>query len=722
MNLWSKSVTLPFTPAVLLAAVLFIMVSCRQEESPREVVYSCAAYTVTSDSVITPQIRVSGSDIPVMAVKEGDTVPEISFGGSTLLTRLCALGMDYLATTDTAAVDLSTSALCSIWLAGALVSPGESVARLRSMLGDDGLPWMHTGGYEWPIAGGRELWTVAAFETYCAGGDSLWLREVSDVTDRMLSSDLPLAMRPGCGLLQGSVCVPEAVTHALYPRWADAVARYESMSLSVNAIMVGALKRRQTMGEIGGISSISLETTSSGLISAINDYLWMPHRSCYTQYLYGGAWPMQSPAVDNFGQALAVLFRIPTPEMAAALLTHTPMVAGGPSLMMPSSVGTPPFSGGESWPTTQALWALAAAQSGHASALAFATAALIHDSTISGRGSASAAALAMVALRVMAGITLTADAMEFHPVILPAFDGGVHVERLPYRNAILTLDIHGSGSRIARFAIDGVETSDYRVDGALTGSHTVEITLANNRLPIVPVGAVPQTWLLPVPELDWSNQLTARIADSSPSASYHLYLNGVSDDEVSGPQLSLSRFDRLTAINLVAMSNDREGYASKTRFFVPRGALTTLQAEEFAPGGTSMVRGPRLSQRFVETSAGGLARLTLELPEPEATEALIDVCYSNGSGPAESGAACGIRRLTVNGSPCGSLIFPGRGDGWWLSTGYTNMLRASLHSGVNVIEIEADGPGAEVVTLIDYVRIFRLRKFPFPDEKNRTDK
>lgn len=723
MNLWSKSNHISFTPAVLWAAVLFIAaVSCRPDETPRNVVYSCAAYTVTADSVITPQIRVCATDIPQSRDSIAAAMPEISFGSSPLLTRLCALGMDYLAATDTAAVNPSASTLCSLWLAGALVSPSRSVERLKEMVGEEGLPEFSTGGYEWPIAGGRELWTVAAFEAYCAAGDSVWLKEVTDVTDRMLAADIPLAMRPDMGLLRGSLCVPEPVNHALYPRWADAVARYESMSLSVNAIMVGALQRRQTMGELGGISSISLATTSAGIASAVNDRLWMPQRSCYSQYLYGGAFPMQSPSVDNFGQALSVLFRIPPPEMSSALLTHTPMVAGGPSVMVPSSVGTPPFTGAESWPTTQALWALAAAQSGNASALAFATAALIHDSTLGGAGGAASAALTIVALRVMAGITLTAEAMEFHPVILPAFDGGVRVERLPYRDALLTIDIHGSGSRIARFAIDGVETSDYRVDASLRGEHTVEITLANNKLPIDPIPTVSQTWLLPVPELDWSNQLTARIADSSPSSSYRLYLDGVSDDIISGPQVNLSPASRLTAVNLVAVSRDREGYASKTRFFVPLGALTTLQAEEYADGGTSMVKGPRLSQRFVETSARGLSRLTLELLEPEATEALIDVCYSNGSGVAEDGTACGIRRLTVNGTPCGSLIFPGRGDGWWLSTGFSNMLPATLQPGPNIIEIEAEGVGGDVVTLIDYVRIFRLRKFPLPDEKNRPDK
>lgn len=721
MSLWSKSYPLPFTPAVLLAAVLFFAtVACRHEEPPRDVVYACPAYTVTADSVITPQIRVAAADIP-LPEQEGSG-PRISFGSSPLLTRLCALGLDYLAAADTVAAEPSASELCSIWLAGTLVSPARSVERLKAMVGPDGYPRLRTGGYEWPVAGGRELWTVAAFETYCSGGDSAWLREASVVTDRMLSADIPLAMRPDIGLLQGSLFVADPANHALYPRWADAVGRYESMSLSVNAIMVGALQRRQTMGELGGISSIGLAKTSAAIASAVNDHLWMPHRSSYSQYLYGGAFPIQSPAIDNFGQALSVLFHIPTPEMATALLTHTPMVAGGPSTMMPSSVGTPPFTGGESWPATQALWALAAAQSGHASALAFATGALIHDSTVGGPGSAASAALAVVALRAMAGITLTPDAMEFHPVVLPAFDGGVRVERLPYRDALLTIDIRGSGSRIARFAIDGVETSDYRVGSSLRGAHSVEITLANNRLPIEPVATVPQTWLLPVPELDWSNQLTARIADSSPAASYRLYLDGVSDDILTGSQLRVSPPERLTAINLVATSGDREGYASKTRFFVPLGALTTLQAEEFARGGTSMVKGPRLSQRFVETSASGLSRLTLELPEPEATRALIDVCYSNGSGPAESGASCAIRRLIVNGTPCGSLILPGRGDGWWLSTGYSNMLHASLRPGVNVIEIEAEGPGSDVVALIDHVRVFRLRKFPLPNEANRNHK
>lgn len=709
-------------PAVLLAAVLFIMASCRPDVPPREVVYSCAAYTVTSDSVITPRLRISASDLPVASDAGTGVMPEISFGGSALLTRLCGLGMSHLAAADTIDMLSTPANLCGLWLAGALISPSQSVGRLRAMLGADGLPQIESGGYEWPVAGGRGLWSVAALEAYCSGGDSLWLGEAMDVTDRMIALDLHVALRPDVGLLRGSVCVPDPAGQALYPRWADAVGRYESMALSVNAAAVGALQSQAAMHQISGRPADEALAQASAVASAVNDYLWMPHRSCYTQYIYGGAFPQQSPAIDNFGQALAMLFSIPTAEMAGALLAATPMTVGGPSPMVPSPVGTPPFNGSESWPTTQALWALAASRGGNPSAVAFTTAALIHDAAMGSDSGAASAALAVVALRVMAGITLSADAMEFHPVILPAFDGGMRVERLPYRDAMLTLDIRGSGSRIARFAIDGVETSDYRVSSSLSGPHTVEITLANNQLPIENIPTMPQAWLLPVPELDWTSPRSAKIVDPSPSMGYRVFINGVSGKEIQSPVVNIHRPDRFTSITVVAISDAREGYASKPHFFVPRGALTTLQAEEFAPGGTSLIKGPRLSRRFVETSATSRSSLVLQLPEPEPSDVLIDVCYANGSGKAEEGAACAIRSLTVNGAPCGNLIMPGRGDGWWLSTGYSNMLHARLDAGTNIIEIAADGVAADVTALIDNVRIFRLRKFPTPHEKNRTDK
>lgn len=90
------------------------------------------------------------------------------------------------------------------------------------------------------------------------------------------------------------------------------------------------------------------------------------------------------------------------------------------------------------------------------------------------------------------------------------------------------------------------------------------------------------------------------------------------------------------------------------------------------------------------------------------------MCYSNGSGSAPDGSACGVRRLLVNGVDSGTLVMPGKGKGWWLATDMSNTLAVQLRRGENEITVEYDPdlypPGSDAHTLLyDYLQIIRLR-------------
>jgi hypothetical protein len=76
------------------------------------------------------------------------------------------------------------------------------------------------------------------------------------------------------------------------------------------------------------------------------------------------------------------------------------------------------------------------------------------------------------------GLDLTDRGMRFAPD-LPAGWGDVTLENLRYRDATLTIALHGAGTRIRSFTLDGRRVHGNTVPATLDGTHTVEITLTD---------------------------------------------------------------------------------------------------------------------------------------------------------------------------------------------------------------------------------------------------
>lgn len=693
---------------VALIIVATLLGACSEKSSELEPIYSCEKYTVTADSVVAPGYNFGAGD--VAAVQLPESLPRISL--TRLLDRLYDAGVEAMLADTTYN---SPYALLSEWLALPLIDVDEAQRRLDAVIGPDGLPVAESDGYTWPLTNARALWAVAAWEVYCAGGSRQWLEKSCRITAKMLAADSAVAFRRDFNLICGTILDPDPVRRVIYPRWMDATAQFESMCLSNNAAAVAALNAYANMlGELGGESSEQLQADARRrakvIGEAVNRRLWIPEKGYYSQYIYGGQFPLQSPATDNFGQALAIMAGIPIAEMTEMALRRSPMVAGGPSASQPSAVGTQPYGLHESWPAVQTMWAIAAASANQAAPFNFAAASLIAHGA-GGTTTANRIGVATMLLRALAGITLTADRLEFHPFFTRGFASPMKISNLRYRNATLDITISGTGNRIARFAVDSVETPDYFIDAAIAGHHTLDITLANNTPALNDVEIVAQTWLPPVPEVTWPNHRTAEIADFKPSAKYMVYLNGVPYQTTETQSYRAPNVDAATFISFAEIGrHGSEGYIGKPRLLLPRGALTTLQVEEFAEAGTSLVRERRLSQRFVESARGSsAAKIVVEITEPDDRNCIVDLCYANGNGLPSDGNACAIRSLTVNGTPCGTFLLPARGDGWWLSTAFSNTLRCQLRQGINRLEITVpEGYGQPLTVLIDYLRIIRL--------------
>ncbi len=703
MTMYTKLDIITHRVATLIAAIILFS-GCGQPSPTPEAIYTCDDYTVTADSVLCHNMHIGASGIA-----------ETSHEGTRLLTPSELLNRIYSAgaaavTTDT--VMDSPQALLDTWITLPAIDNDAACRKLMAMLGPDSLPSIESEGYTSPLTTSRALWAVAAWEAYCAGAPRTWLETACRITGRMLAADSAVAYRTDLDLMQGSILNPDRGHRVIYPRWMDAAARFESVCLANNAATVIALDAYSKMLAELGHDGSAPAARSREISEAVNTRLWVPDKGYYSQYLYGGRFPLQSQAADNFGQGLAILAGIPTPEMARSALSHTPMVSGGPSVTQPSAVGTPPYAVGESWPATQMLWTLAAAQTQDAAAFNFAATSLIYHAASTERETDMKAAAAML-LRGVAGITFCNDRLEFHPFVTQGFTTPIRIDSLRYRDATLSVAITGTGTRIARFAIDSVETAEYFVPAVLSGKHSVEITLANNTPAMRDIKVSRQSWLQPVPELVWKTPRRAEISDFTPGTQFKVYLNGVPYETTDRPTYTAPEIHAATIMAMTETDpKTPEGYSSKPRVMTPPGTLSTLQVEEFAEPGTTLVRERRLSRRFVESSQTAVRRIVLELPEPADGECLIDLCYANGNGAPADGNACAIRSLTVNSEPCGMFVLPARGDGWWLSTGQSNMLAARLHTGLNVIEITIPDCASDATALIDYLRVLRTTPMP----------
>lgn len=705
----------PTSKFITCLAVAAALTGCAPGHEPDGVIFSGPGVLLTADSVVSGAHTLCTAGLPASP----PAPVQITIGSSPLLTAAARSG---IAITVSAARDsvADASLLMRMAMLDALVSPDSTVARLRAMLGPDSLPRFEAAGTGWPIASGRCLWALAAWQTYCTMGSREWLAEAERITSHILDTDRTLTYHPAQGLLGGSICSPAAHSPVVYPRWMGATERFESMCLANNAAAVGAWRTLAAMRAALGLGAEAVSRAShraDSLASAINDWLWIPSRGYYSEYLYGSPYPMQSPATDNFGQALALLTEVATPEMAASVLTSTPLNAFGPEVTLPSAAGTPPYPADYAAPEVSMLWGAAAASRQAREHLLLSIAALARAAMFPEHSDASLTGLSAITLGCLAGVAPQPDALRFHPAVPRELGAGLTIEGLPWRRATLTVSIAGFGSRIASFAIDSVESPDYFVPDTLTGAHNVHIKLANNALESTPAVIARQQWMPAVPELEFKRPHTAMLSCATTAAGYDVYVNGVMSRQIDQNSFEVKRADVFTQLTAAPLSQaGQAGYAAKPLYFYPPGSLTTLQAEEFAAGGTDLVRGRRTAERFVENSPLTCPTLVVELPEPDSSQCFIDVCYANGSGPARSAAHCAIRMLSVNSVPAGALIMPARGDGWWLSTAMSNTLSATLRPGLNTIAIisPAVGEPGSLPVLIDYIRVVRTRTFTPP--------
>lgn len=624
----------------------------------------------------------------------------------------------------------------SIHLSLAYLDPQRSMNSLRAKVKNDRIVQDTGTGGSWPVSSDRIVWTIAAWEIFKVTGDIEWLKEAYEIIKNTLADDMIVVWDANHKLMHGEQSYLDW-REQTYPKWMQPTDIFESMCLGTNVVFAESFDIMSKMAEILGLDADKekYEMMTDTLDASINSNLWIPNLGHYSEYLYGGIYPIQSQTVDNLGQALSVIFDIASDDMAESIISKTPVNYYGTSSVFPQQPDIKPYHNDAVWPFVQAYWNLAAAKVKNMDAFTTGLGAIYRSAALFGthkelfvssngdyRGTAvnsdaqlwSAAGSAAMIYRTIAGMEFEPDGIKFEPFIPSALSGDKTIKAFRYRNATLDITIKGTGSEIKSFTIDDAEKDNCFFPASESGNHSIVITMADNTLPKQRINRIAQEWMPSIPIVKWNNAHEAVIENHKKGITYNVYINGVMQEHLKSSDFALNSPSNYTLVDFVPVESGKySGFTMKPYEYIPEGSLTMIQAENFAPSGTTLIKEPEKASRFVKISRTKNTHIQFTFNAPEEGIYLIDVRYANGSGPINTENECAIRSLVVNGSYAGPIVMPQRGFEEWLSTGFSNMLAVKLNKGQNTLSIDYLTPqninmSGEINTaLIDYIRIIK---------------
>lgn len=559
-----------------------------------------------------------------------------------------------------------------ICLTGALLDPARSMETLRSMVTDGAI---HRHGY--PLTADKEAWAAAAWEVYCATGSVEWLKEAYKVIYTTYMREVR-TLRADGGLIHGAPSYMTPVKD-YFPAWMTPVDRFQIMASGTNVWHYATLSVMQRMAaQLRLYAEREWETEAAKVRRAINDSFWEPSRSLYGQYMYGDLYPILSPSADNRAGALCIILGIATPEMAQRMMSScVTLPEGVPTIYPPMSGTHPDFS-----PEVQALYGIAAARTGNEDALLRATAALWRLAL----DDQSHAQWPALALHGLFGLSLREDGLAVNPVIPSRLGSHRRLERLNYRDAVLDININGSGDKIASFSLDSVRNDSHIIPADLHGRHTVDIVMSGNRLsentaPVTPTLENP-VQMPSMPRVYWENPTHAKILNYDPATTYEVYVNGILSENLSSENYEVT--DSGTAVvDIVPVAGGQSGLAPRSHVAAPTSAVIHIPATAITPRRPplNLIRNPEIASRYIELAARHNTRLTFYVQAPAEGEYFFNIAYANGS----TGTA--TRTVEVNNAHAGVIVCPDITHNDWITTRTSSTIRMRLRQGVNKLSL-----------------------------------
>ncbi|WP_051950715.1 carbohydrate-binding protein [Actinacidiphila yeochonensis] len=413
------------------------------------------------------------------------------------------------------------------WNAANLLEPDAARNTLWSVVDKDadGQLVVQQDNQQWD----QVIWVTGAWNHYLVTGDRTFLGEAYQASVNTLHARETAASRGAdfgfnttYGLFEGLGFFNDGV--AGYPsppvEGDDALgagagsypAIRSAMMLSTNEVYYEAYvdaadmakSLRRPAAEVRGY-----QAKAAALKKAINTYLWLPKEGRYGYFIHNGD-ALQGQVDDHeegTGLAFALMFGIASPQQAREIVAHTHTSTWGITDTYPTearySEAEPGRHNAMVWPMVQGMWASGLADVGAQVPFAQEVGRLaeladnssgfyeIYNADTGAQsggwqaGTAwgsqpdqtwSATAYLRMIYDGVFGLDFTTSGIGFAPS-LPAGWGDVTLSGISYRQADLTVRLHGAGNVVSGFTVDGRRTDHHSVPADLTGRHTVDITL-----------------------------------------------------------------------------------------------------------------------------------------------------------------------------------------------------------------------------------------------------
>ncbi|KAA3439889.1 Bacterial alpha-L-rhamnosidase [Rufibacter hautae] len=590
-----------------------------------------------------------------------------------------------------------------------------------------------TGG-AYPASSDRIVWAVAAWELYKVTGDQAWLRESYQIIKNTMEDDLKNVYDPKTGLFRGESSFLDW-REQTYPEWMQPVDIYASENLGTNAVFYQANK---ILAEMAGLlqdapAAARYQGIALKVKQGINDYLWMPEKGYYGQYLYGRNYLTLSPKAEALGEALTVLFDIADGGKQRQIVASTPVTPFGITNIYPQIPNIPPYHNNATWPFVQSYWSLAAAKAGNEAALVESMGAIYRPAALwltnkenfvatngdyagtqinSSNMLWSLAGNLSMTYKVLFGMDYRAKSLVFKPVVPQAFGGKRQLTNFKYRKAVLDIEMEGYGDQIQSITIDNQPLPNAEIPANLSGQHQVKIVLANKPFGEGKVNRVAVEFAPAAPTVTFAHA-TLSWSTAEGVKQYLVLKNGQRIEETDKTLFKVNPNEYAEYQVVAVDTKGHESFATEPIAVVPSGKQIIHEAETSLAKATQAYKGFS-GKGFVEISKTKNTAPAFTVSVPESGIYAIDFRYANGEGPINTSNKCAIRTLKQGNNPLGTIVLPQRGTDEWSDWGFTNAVQVKLEKGRHELTLAFDpvneNMNGEVNrAMLDYMRLIKVQ-------------
>ncbi len=406
------------------------------------------------------------------------------------------------------------------WNAGSLLAPAVARNTLWSVVRRDahGRLIVQQDDQWWD----QVIWAVAAWNHFLVTGDHTFLVRAYETAQDTLVENKRKHFNADRGLFEGAAFLNDGIAGYPTPP-ADAresrgsfVLDYPGadkvMALSTNCLYVGAYRAAAQMAlELHRPIKEAGDWTEAAdaLTVRVRETFWMAGEGRFG-YLLSPEGKLD-PSQEGAGLAFSLLFGVATPEQAASVLRVAHVEPNGMTDVWPAfarySEERPGRHNVIVWPPIESFWAEAAARAGDLPIFSREVETLArlahgdrdkfweiynsqtgvpdggwqvrHAWFAAPNQTWSATGYLRMIYAGLFGLRFQDDGLAFAPA-LPEGWGDVSLDGVRYRHAVLRIQLHGAGTVVRSFQLDGVGQAARRLSAGLQGEHEVDIVLGTS--------------------------------------------------------------------------------------------------------------------------------------------------------------------------------------------------------------------------------------------------